>query len=284
MYRSAISTMHEESVYGHLPNPAQNPVVTRFMRGLVREKRIELGIGRTALTSEKAIEITPRILLEIEPHALHGMTARDMPTRAAACMGTFGMLRPNEFLGSPAHPERRLRAAQIAFFAPGSDIPLMLTRPEENEGSVPEYFTIALGATKADQLANNQPHIVAARPAVEALWTWTHKRAEIDRARVHCGRPSDPFLFNHPGGAPMELSTIVKFLQDWLEAMGHGRPLIAGKSFRRGGASGMVESGAARPEIAAAGRWRSAAMIDTYANAAAQRRSMITASAALGRP
>jgi hypothetical protein len=285
VYRSAISTLHEESAYNHLPNPAQHPVVTRFMKGVVRVKRKEENVERATTSASDSIELTPAIIREIEPHATQDIDQRDMPKWAAACMGVFGLLRPNEFLGSPAHPERRMRVSQIKFHTrSGIEVPVPAAGSPAAADAPPHHFAIALGGTKADPLGTNPDHIVAARPAVVSLWRWMIERAAADRRSVALGFESDPWLFNLPRDRTLTLPSLVRFLQDWLEAMGHGRPKIAGRAFRRGGASGMVAAGASRPDTMAAGRWRSAAMVDVYTNRAAKRQALITASERLGRP
>jgi len=58
-------------------------------------------------------------------------------------------------------------------------------------------------------------------------------------------------------------------------------PQLTGKAFRRGGASAMLRSGASIPDIMAAGRWKTPAMVGVYANAEAKRARAAAASRAL---
>ena len=282
VYRSAISTMHEESEYGWGANPASNTQVTRLMKGITKLRRKEEGIKRSELPVEGTIDLTPAILIEMEPFAGFSDDPADMSMWAAACVGVFGLLRLNELLGTRANPDRILKVHQITFYREGSKFPARL--PPEGPAAPPHMFTITFGATKADQAAKNKPHPIAAPMAVHALWRWMILRQQLQAFRVRLGYQPDPNLFNEPDVDPLSLPTLVKFLQDWMEAMGHGRPHLTGKAFRRGGASGLVAAGVPRNTVAAAGRWRTPAMVETYASEQAQAQAQILESSRVGRP
>jgi hypothetical protein len=79
------------------------------------------------------------------------------------------------------------------------------------------------------------------------------------------------------------LRQVTDYLKDTLESLGHGRPHITGKAFRRGGASALVASNTPAAAAAAAGRWKSLAMPLVYANHAAKQSQALEISRAMGR-
>lgn len=267
-YRSALSTWWEEGLLdgGSQPrvseqNPTTNIAVERVLTGVrnaLRPAELAARASRPA-----TIAMTPALLRELESHA-RGSDPQSIMRWAAANTATYGLLRPSEFLGSPQHRDRALQARQITFFArAGSELPRALcpmhASKETIEAALPDRFTIALGVTKADQQARNAPLAIAAQPAIRALWRWMHIRRDLCPG-------AETELFRVPRSPPLSCKELTAHLENWIEAAGHDRPKITGKAFRRGGASGLMASGAARADIAAAGRWRSVAMVETYSN------------------
>src|SRR5690606_38348736 len=114
------------------------------------------------------------------------------------------------------------------------------------------------------------PRVVAARMAVEALWRRMRLRVEIGA--------EGPELFRAPGEQPLPTTKLLDFLCDWLQATGHGRVHLTGKAFRRGGASGLIAGGVPRADAAAAGGWKSLAMLDTYASTQAKKERAVAVS------
>lgn len=164
-YRSAISTMHAESEWGDAPNPIDSQVIERLMRGIALAKAEADAAARAA--KPKTLELTPAIMLQLEPFA-RGNSPEEIMKWAAACTAVFALLRPSELLGSVQHRDRALRPAQNMFFArPGE--PRTLT-PSGGAPASPDRFEIAMGATKTDQLGRGASRVVAARMAVDALW------------------------------------------------------------------------------------------------------------------
>lgn len=275
-YRSALSTWWKLSLpTGAVgPNPLSHDTIDLTLKGIARARQQQEAQRRAAKALH--IEVTPELLAAVE-HVARGPRPQDDMKWAAACVATYGLLRPNEFLGSAQARKEALRPEAIAWFArhnsvlPGG----MLPPGDAVDGNpLPDHFTIDLGPTKADQQGRNDPVPIRAATAVKALWRWMHRRRDLGPAR---GSP----LFCVPNESPLSLADLCRSIADWVEATGQPRPSISGKAFRRGGASAMVAAGAASADIAAAGRWRSAAMINVYANAASKHARRLRASAAM---
>ena len=280
VHRSAVSTWRLQSTLADGPNPLQSVAVERVIKGIARERQpIEAAAHSRRLST---IEVTPALLAAIQPwivpHFPRGGTPQQLMVWAAANVATYALLRPSELLGSPQHPDRALLAKQITFFMTrGSDHvgELGPIGADPNALPLPDHFTIALGPTKADQQGLNPPIAVAAQPAVLALWVWMHKRR--DR-----GPGADcPQLFSNPGFGPLRLFELTGALADACVESGRERPHITGRAFRRGGASGLMAGGAARPAIRAAGRWRSDAMGEIYASRQSKAERALEASRAM---
>lgn len=253
-FRSAISTMHAESAWGAQPSPIDDPRITRFCKGVVVSKRS----SDKAKQSERieSIDITPELLLEMEPFAITDATSYQLMSWAAACTGTFALLRLNELLGAHMNRNRVLKLDQITLYSAGAGNQRQRYPPAPDHERC--FFTIALGPTKADQAGRNKPIAVAARPAVQALWRWLIHR--------HALGVSSPELFRLPHHDPLTFPQLKEYLQDILESMGRGRPHITGKAFRRGGASALHAAGEQPDDAAALGHWRNSRMVEVYAN------------------
>lgn len=262
-FRSAISTLHAESAWGGQPNPVNDPRVTRFIRGVISSKRTEDAAAQQQKTD--SIDITPDLLGEMEAFAITDASHAQIMCWAAACTGTFALLRPNELLGSTQNPERVLQLSQITLFRAGAGNQQQRYPPNGDAAGC--HFTIALGATKADQAGRNKPKVVAARPAVQAIWRWLQLRHKVG--------VDSPALFCLPHCIPLTHAQLRTYLQDVLESMGRGRPHISGKAFRRGGASGLLAAGEQREDAAALGHWKNERMLEIYANTLAKEKRQI---------
>lgn len=263
-YRSAINTMHAESEFGTLPGAAESAVVNRVIKGIARERTAVEKAARAA--RRPTTDLTPDLLATLAPCATDSAPQAIM-LWAAVCTGTHGTLRVSELIGSSQNPERALRPEQIVFRDAARRV---VPHVGASTGvATPASFDIRLRETKTDQMALfDQTATVAAPIAVSALWRWVALR------RADC-----PTLFEQR----LKFPAIGEYLRSLCEKAGLGRPHFSGKCFRRGGASGALASGASREDIAAAGRWKSHAMIDLYANSAAKEARALKLSAALGR-
>ena len=279
VYRSAISTLHEESAWAHLPNPAtEDPRVSRLLEGIKKSRRAVHFADEKAKPAERGLDLTPAVLGELAATAGRADAPRQAMLWAVVCLGTFGLLRVNELLGTTVHPERRLRVSQIRFCRTKACIPALF--PPDGSAATPDHLELDLYATKADQLGNNPAHQIAAPLAVAAVWRWALVRRNL--ARTSPASATD-WMFAVPGESPVTLAQVVTYLQDALEALGHGRPHITGKAFRRGGASALVVSNAPAAAAAAAGRWKGLGMPHVYASAEAKRQQQLEISRAMGR-
>ena len=262
-YSSALSTWFVEGTLSDSLNPIESIVVQRTLKGIVRELRPAEVQAREAASAP--VELTPALLAQVEQYARPpGCGNLELMLWAAANIGTYGLLRPSEFLGSHQHRDRALLPEQITFYAkPDSmlSMPLLPPGTHVDHCPFPDRFVIALGATKADQLGSNAPLPVAAAPAVRALWRWIHLRRDSMPA------PGSR-LFCLPSSAPLACSELLLAVQQWLSALGFVDPIVRGRTFRRGGASSLMAAGTPQVDVAAAGRWRSQAMPLVYSNAA----------------
>jgi len=189
------------------------------------------------------------------------------------------MLRPCEFLGVRKDRSQALRISDVTFFArAGSQEKVDLCPPGElaEQHDEPDRFSLWLGATKADQLAENPPTVIAAAPAVQALWRWMHLRRDL-------GGEDGP-VFAVPGGSgQLSQAELCRYLGEWIAVATDGTvPKVTGRTFRRGGTSSMLASGAARADIQKQGRWKTASMVDVYSSAAAKQARAIIDNRAKG--
>jgi len=282
VYRSALSTRWEEELIEGGRNPMQSAVVQRTLAGIQRDHRGADAAARAA--APKTLVLTPSLLGELRPYALVGPGALPLSLMlwAAANVGVYGLLRPNEFLSVYRKRGAAVSAAQVTFYvAEGSDrvrdlFPVGAPLPAANE---PDRFTLALGPTKADQRGENPPLVIAARPAVTALWRWMHER------RDGGGRPEGP-VFQMPGQHHLSCKALCSYVAAWTQSL-HGGPLplVTGRTFRQGGASGLHGSGASHADTQERGRWRSARMVYVYSSARSKaERAAITSRAMVPAP
>jgi hypothetical protein len=280
VHRSALSTAWEESLATG-SNPLQSRQVQRVIAGGARELLAADAAARAA--RGVTAELTPRLLVQLgEKVNIQSRTlGEDRPELAmlwaAACLGVFGLLRPSEFLGTNTSRARALPAASLSFFdSPGSDAPLALLPRHLRVGdfNLPDRVAVALGVTKADQLARNGRLVIAAPMAVRALWVWCHARRDAGHA------PQAP-LFVWRNGRPLSCSRLLSQLTVWLQPELGPNARLTGRCFRRGGASAMLAGGADIPAIMQAGRWRSSAMVGVYSAASAKLERAVAESRAM---
>lgn len=261
-YSSALSTWFVEGTLCDSLNPIASNAVQRLLKGIVRELRPAEALAREA--APVPVELTPALLAQVERQARPvGCGNYEHMLWAAANTATYGLLRPSELLGSHQHRDRALLPEQITFYgSPGSPVPMALLPAGSHIDlcPVPDRFTMALRATKADQLASNAPLPIAAAPAVRALWRWMHLRRDSSPA------PGSR-LFCLPSSAPLACSDLLLAIQRWLTAIGFVNPIVKGRTFRRGGASALMAAGTPQADVAAAGRWLSPGMAEHYTNA-----------------
>ncbi|MDR3418632.1 MAG: hypothetical protein P4L83_20870, partial [Nevskia sp.] len=222
VYRSAISTWHEESDWAHLPNPVtSDPRVGRLLEGVKKTRRaVHFDEVRSA-TAQPTLDLTPQMLREMALHAARADSSRLAMLWAAVCLGTFGLLRMNELLGSPQHPERALRVAQVRFCRTPAGLPAPF--PPEGSASTPDHFVVDLLATKglADQHGANAPLSVAAPLAVTAMWRWSIARRSLAKSTPGAGTAPE-YLFALPGEKSVTLRQITDYLKDtpWCQRPG----------------------------------------------------------------
>jgi hypothetical protein len=260
-YRSALSEWWQrQRDWAEGPNPWTSPVVERCLLGFKRvlgpAERKERAARPTTMS------IGPDTLQRLAPHLdslYHG--DGDLMVWAAANLAAHGLLRPNEFVGAYRNEDRALTPDQIVFYTHLTRLDAIAPHALWTQGPQPVRLVIRLDATKADQDALNPPHEITAASAVSAMWRWCNRRLVIGA--------QGPQLFRMPGERPLSIRTLCDRLQEAAARAGLGTTRITGRCFRRGGCSELVAAGAPQETIQRAGRWKSAAMVRTYADAAA---------------
>lgn len=275
-YRSAISTYHAESAWGHLPSPTEAPMIARVMKGITAALRPADVAARAACPP--TTDLTPELLADIEATA-RGDSPATIMRWAAACTHTYGFFRAGELLGSPQHPDRAVAATQVVFYMfpnSGRRAPLLPLGADPAAFAMPDRFTIKIGPSKTDPAGIAPPRVVAAYPAVAALWRWVHARRDEGAA--------GPLLFHARGEPPLIMPRLLSYLELHRTAAHAGNGRLTGKTFRRGAASAVIASNVPRADAAAAGGWRSESMLEVYANQIAKTQRAIAVSRAMAPP
>ena len=248
-------------------NPWDSERIRRLLEGIAKAK--QPGEADHRVLHPPSFALTPAVIkklahLYLSPHPLTVMHY------ASITLGSFAMLRPGEMLGSPSRPPLLLK--NILFYATaGCTAPTVLLPlgVDISIYDVPDRYTITLGITKADRTASNLPSIVCAPLAVSALWKWMH-------IRRRSATPDDR-LFEF-AGTPLRTRALCDIIEQSLRRIGYVDPHVTGKTFRRGGASHLVSSGASTASIMALGRWKSHTMHERYADASSKEERRVNAS------
>lgn len=267
-HRSALATLRGELLIGDA-SPLHVDGMDRMLKGMQRAKAPAESAKRNA--APRTVVITFELLAELEAYTgiRKGGTPQEIMRWAAACTGAFGLLRPSEFLGVAKNRSTALQLTGITFYAQkDSQRRAGMLPPGSDPASfaVPDRAALALGPTKADQLATNAPVLISSPLAVKALWTWLHLRRDLG------GSDTCPvFRVPLPGEHQLSVKELCEHLSQWI-GLAHNTapPHVTGRCFRRGGASSLVAAGATRSETMQAGRWLSQAMPDVYASAEAK--------------
>ena len=275
-YRSALSTAWANAG-GTGPNPLQDPLVSRLLKGYRNQRRPDDSAVREK--RKETISLTVELLADLTPHAAgaRGGTPDDIMVWAAACMLTFGLNRAGEIFRCTRTGRKAITVEAITFFAHAQSA---VSRPLCPEGvwqtaAVPDHYSVALGITKADQEGINPDQRIAAVPAVQALWRWMHIRRDLG------GGVSGP-LFIVPGSPPLTRERLYAAIAKWHSCATGETAKVTGKAFRRGGNQSLLAAGAPVPELQHAGRWRGSGMPAVYSSAAANSSRALLVSRGLG--
>jgi len=280
-YRSALSTFWEESGLSHAKNPTTGAFITRILDGIKRERREQRSaaakVGIAADSKPPLVDVSPALLRELAKCL--GENSPDPEAQmhwACVTCALFGMFRPSEVLGSARHSRRRLEPEQINFWRDDQYIALLATGTSPHTVATPSHYTVQLFESKCDQGGTNAPHPISEPSAVLAMWVWMHTRRTLPWPQW----PSA--LFQLPGRTALRMRELTDVLQQAVLAVKRERWRFTGKSFRRGGASALMASGASGPDMQNAGRWKSAAMPGTYASAQSKQQRMLAANRQMG--
>jgi integrase len=269
LYKSAARTRWAET--GHGPNPWDSEILARMLKGISNARA---DLAPSSGPRPPSLALTPDLIGRIA--YLYPTTSPAHVMRfAAMTLATCALLRPGEVLGSGGVDNRPLLASSITFYAlrDRSDVAHLLPQGADlDRYARPDRYSIYLGVTKADRTASNLPSVVAAPLAVDALWRWMHLRRDLGVV--------DPLLFYH-AGVPLRVNTLTGSIKAALGKIGYRDPVVTGKTFRRGGASALVAAGVPLSVVAAAGRWRTIAMVSVYADAESKAARVLAASRGL---
>jgi len=242
------------------PGPFSSVAVDLCIKGIIRLKAPAEKVARDI--KPRSIDITTAMLSRVLTLLQRNpFTPRLLMMWAAATMGTYALLRPGEFLGVKQNHEDGLPVTAITFYSHLTEN-IEVSLPPANHPieryPVPVRYTIQLGITKADQRGQNAPHPVAARVAVEAMWRWLHHR--------RMGGAQGAQLFRMPNQPALSKAAILDWLTSLLRILEYKNFVLSGRSFRRGGASSYTAMGLTPQQVAPAGRWSSAAMVNVYSS------------------
>ena len=261
-HATALSTMRQLEAPGAAgPNPMRSDTIVRLLNAA---DMVLVEVAKTVRLERLPEEVlTPQLLETARVPLLHG-TERSVGQRkvmwAAANLALHGLLRPNEFVGSAAHPDRALQAEQITFKRGQGKATSVVVYPAPREPCTADRLLLALGPTKADPLGKNPPKVIANPVAVQAVWDWMCMRLELGEA--------SSLLFQAPDERPLTAKLLCRVLAECVFTGSGGlfRPRFVGRSFRRGGASSMMLGGASIPDITGMGTWKTPGMVNVYAN------------------
>jgi hypothetical protein len=83
-------------------------------------------------------------------------------------------------------------------------------------------------------------------------------------------------VFCLPSKPPLSCAALTAAITSWLKQAGAVDPVVKGRTFRRGGASALMASGASGEDVAAAGRWLSGVRTaEVYTERAAKRARLL---------
>lgn len=277
-YRSAVSSWVTRGTLSDEPPIGASVPVRLVLQGI--DNTLRPGESAAAYIKRKEEPgITPEMLaaiLQVAP----GGSPRNAMYMAAAHLGVYAQLRPNEMLGvRGAREKESIKLSQVTFYM-SQQHPVIAemhkTYLSAAVSPLPSHFTLALGSTKADRFGTNPPKVVAAPSAVAALWYWLHIRRELRPPAA-----SSEYVFIHPGSwSFLNIQQLMKQLSTWGKLAGVTSFDFIGRSLRRGGTEALYGGGAAVADVQAAGGWRSATMPALYAGPAGglQRRLLISKS------
>lgn len=262
-YSSAVCTWHKWGTLSDGLEIGRSTAVSLVRAGIKKAKKPEEKAAAAA--AERPADVTPKVLAKIVAVA-PGTSDHAVMCIAAASVALYGQLRPGELLGSRQHRDRALRLSQVIFWRDADQLESApVGRSVRDMGPTPHHFTIDLGVTKADQLADNEPYVVAADPAVEALWNWLHLRAERRTPSENIFTEEITRKDGERVWSPLAMAELLRQLTAWAAIARIDHRNFKGKSFRRGGAAALMEAGAPADLQMAAGRWKVRRMPQLYA-------------------
>lgn len=237
LYRHALKTCisehHSVTASSDHVSPCDHFTVLRVLKGIQRRASVPESLHRLA---NSATPITADMVRRIHAAGLIN-TLADQRSFAALTLGVSGFMRPGEFLGS-----RVLTWGQLTFYAKDGTQAV-------SPSHTPDHLTLMLPITKTDQMGRGRTIHIATPIAVSAAWEWYHHRPTDSTSHSP--------LFLNAAGLTLSLGRLLGTVRDWLTRVGYTQLNVQGRSFRRGGASGMAAAGESAATIQRAGRWRS---------------------------
>lgn len=232
VYLHGIATTHVELGFS---SPLENGQLVWRMFDAI--KRVQ-----GAAAGKQKMPITTELLSQLEQGQKKDSVS-GLGLRAAMWLGTCGLLRSGEFaVRGRASPV--LQRGELKFMSADNK---ELTQAAA--WSTAAYMTVRLAQSKTDPFREGVLVVVSNERAVIAM-------AEYLSARGYCR--ADAPLFEASGGAPLDVTTLVKHTRCLLTGAGvEDASKYAGHSFRRGGASSLHHAGLPDSLIRVMGRWKS---------------------------
>lgn len=258
IHRAALGNYHVARWLS--PNPFASDRVSLLINGIANAKS-ELERSRRA-AKRRSDGVTMNMIRQLAAKFEHG-THEQLLAVGACALACGGGLRPSEFLGSAAYPERRLQLAQVSFFAdPAATLlltPALAASSSPASLHNPDHVSIALHISKTNQRRGAEFVHIAAPEAVMAIWRWACVRGNV----AGC-------FLQRSGYVPLRATTLLNFARTQLLALGHAL-FLTGKCFRIGATSTLNSAGASSHSLSVLGRWRTGTMWTRYADPASHK-------------
>jgi len=224
-------------------NPIKdNRIIYQLLRGIkrtigVKEKQIRLPI--TSAIIRQMLDRLPRQERSYE----------DKLVFAAACTGTYGLLRAGEFVQTDHNQMELLTLSQLSLFN-AQNQPINFHTATAIELTRASYYVVHLHQSKADPFRFGADVMIANLTAIQAL---------IDYIIIHPRRlyPTAALFINRDQSNLTRTQLMIDIRKHLMKSGVKDAHLFHGHSFRKGGAQTLKELGVDAETIQLFGRWAS---------------------------